>query len=336
MNELDQLLVNSKELERRLDVLPTEGWATVTSTSPLKVRFDGEASSVAAINRCGGLAVGNRVIARIYNGQLRVVNKLGGVVADLSGYATVTALNAGLAGKANTSHTHTLSQLTDYPSAVSATELSYLDGVTSAIQTQLNGKAASSHTHTVSQISDLTATATELNYVDGVTSNVQTQLNGKAPTSHTHTVSQLSDTTVTAAQLNFVVGVTSAIQTQLNGKAASSHTHTASQITDLSSVASSETISTTPAGTLTWRLFKDDSVEVFWESSGNVTQDVQYTIATLPSNVRPTYNVPVAVSGGVYGDRPAGGTVFTDGTVKVRNQYSSALALKLHGYFRLG
>ena len=30
-----------------------------------------------------------------------------------------------------------------------------------------------------SQISDLTATATELNYVDGVTSNIQTQLNGK-------------------------------------------------------------------------------------------------------------------------------------------------------------
>lgn len=33
----------------------------------------------------------------------------------------------------------------------------------------------------------LTATATELNYVDGVTSNIQTQLNGKAPTSHAST-----------------------------------------------------------------------------------------------------------------------------------------------------
>lgn len=32
-------------------------------------------------------------------------------------------------------------------SAVTSTELGYLDGVTSAIQTQLNGKAASSHTH---------------------------------------------------------------------------------------------------------------------------------------------------------------------------------------------
>ena len=40
-----------------------------------------------------------------------------------------------------------------------------------------------SHKHTVSEISDLTATATELNYMDGVTSNVQAQLDSKADTS---------------------------------------------------------------------------------------------------------------------------------------------------------
>ena len=65
------------------------------------------------------------------------------------------------------SHTHTASQVTGleasralvsdasgHPtaSAVTSTELGYLDGVTSGIQAQLNGKAASSHTHTVSQI----------------------------------------------------------------------------------------------------------------------------------------------------------------------------------------
>lgn len=37
-----------------------------------------------------------------------------------------------------------------------------------------------SHKHTVSEISDLTVTATELNYMDGVTSNVQLQLDSKA------------------------------------------------------------------------------------------------------------------------------------------------------------
>lgn len=43
-----------------------------------------------------------------------------------------------------------------------------------------------SHKHTVSEISDLTATATELNYMDGVTSNVQAQLDSKAESSHNH------------------------------------------------------------------------------------------------------------------------------------------------------
>jgi hypothetical protein len=39
----------------------------------------------------------------------------------------------------------------------------------------------------------ITATATELNFVDGVTSSVQTQINGKAATSHTHTVANITD-----------------------------------------------------------------------------------------------------------------------------------------------
>ena len=60
---------------------------------------------------------------------------------------------------------------------ISNTEIQYLNGVTSSIQTQLNTKG----TGTVSSLSDLsiTSTATELNYVDGVTSNIQTQLNSK-------------------------------------------------------------------------------------------------------------------------------------------------------------
>lgn len=40
----------------------------------------------------------------------------------------------------------------------------------------------------------ISATATELNYVDGATSNIQTQLNDKADTDHTHTVSDVSGT----------------------------------------------------------------------------------------------------------------------------------------------
>jgi len=54
-------------------------------------------------------------------------------------------------------------------SAVSATELGYLDGVTSAIQTQLGTKQP-----TVSGVSD-----TEIGYLGGVTSAVQTQVDAK-------------------------------------------------------------------------------------------------------------------------------------------------------------
>ena len=53
-------------------------------------------------------------------------------------------------------------------------------------KTTADGKANASHTHTVANITDLTATATELNYMDGVTSNVQAQLDGKAASNHTH------------------------------------------------------------------------------------------------------------------------------------------------------
>lgn len=81
-------------------------------------------------------------------------------------------IKSALDGKANSSHTHgnitndgklgTASRVvvTDSNkkvdvSSVTATELGYLGGVTSAIQTQINSKANSSHTHTVSDITDL-------------------------------------------------------------------------------------------------------------------------------------------------------------------------------------
>lgn len=79
---------------------------------------------------------------------------------------------------------------------VSATELVYLDGVTSNVQTQLDAKLAiSTAASTYAPLTSPTFTgtvvlpsttsiggvsATELVYLDGVTSNVQTQLDGKA------------------------------------------------------------------------------------------------------------------------------------------------------------
>ena len=82
-------------------------------------------------------------------------------------------------------------------SSTTSTEIGYVHGVTSAIQTQLNGKQATitggASTITSSNLSVLRAlisnnngkvdvssvTATELGYLDGVTSAIQTQLNTK-------------------------------------------------------------------------------------------------------------------------------------------------------------
>lgn len=47
----------------------------------------------------------------------------------------------------------------------------------------------------------ITATATELNYVDGVTSNIQTQLNSKAASSHNHSAANITSGTLSTDRL---------------------------------------------------------------------------------------------------------------------------------------
>ena len=54
-------------------------------------------------------------------------------------------------------------------------------------------------TYTLSSFG-VTATATELNYMDGVTSNVQTQLNGKAASSHNHSAANITSGTLAVAR----------------------------------------------------------------------------------------------------------------------------------------
>jgi hypothetical protein len=115
------------------------------------------------------------------------------------------------------------------------TELNYVDGVTSAIQTQLNARANVSLFPNLA--GPLAASNTELDFVDGVTSNIQTQLNAKAGTTGANasgtwgisisgiaasaTVATLANTaaSASAAEINHLVGVTSGLQAQLNAKA---------------------------------------------------------------------------------------------------------------------
>lgn len=141
-------------------------------------------------------------------------------------------------------------------SAITSTELGYLDNATGNIQTQIDGKQATI-TGAASTIasSDLTAsrtlvsnssgkvavsstTATELGYVHGVTSGIQTQINSKQATITgaattiassnltankalvSNSSGKVAVSSVTSTELGYVSGVTSAIQTQLNSKQA--------------------------------------------------------------------------------------------------------------------
>jgi low affinity Fe/Cu permease len=137
-------------------------------------------------------------------------------------------------------------------SAVTSTEIGYLDGVSSAIQTQIDSKQATiTGAATTIDDADLTAsralvsdgsgkvavsavTATELGYVDGVTSAIQTQIDSKQATI-TGAATTIDDTNLTASravvsdgsgkvavsavtstEIGYLDGVSSAIQTQIN------------------------------------------------------------------------------------------------------------------------
>ena len=177
-NGLSKLLFENKSTA--LDALPS-GYVTISSTpvggnssSATKLQtarkingtnFDGSADiTTANWGTSRTLTIGNS--GKSVNGSGNVSWSLSEIGAAASSHihsiSNITNLQSTLDGKAASSHTHAASQVTGltanralvsdssgHPavSAVTSTELGYLDGVTSSIQTQLNGKAASSHSH---------------------------------------------------------------------------------------------------------------------------------------------------------------------------------------------
>ena len=124
-------------------------------------------------------------------------------------------VDAEVAKKANSSHTHSQSQIT-------------------GLSTALGGKADKAHTHAISDVTGLQA---ELDSKPTHTT-MNSGLNGKANKSHTHSQSDITglstalsgkaDSTHTHTQ-----GEVTGLTTALNGKANTSHTHTTSQISGL-------------------------------------------------------------------------------------------------------
>lgn len=134
---------------------------------------------------------------------------------------------------------------------VSSTEITYLNGVSSALQTQIDAKldstdasntyapkASPTFTGTVVLPSDTSigdVSSTELAYLNGVSSALQTQIDGKldsgtasstyapiANASFTGTISLPTDTSigdVSSTEIGYLNNVSSSIQTQLDAKA---------------------------------------------------------------------------------------------------------------------
>lgn len=123
--------------------------------------------------------------------------------------------------------------------SVSSTEIGYLNGVTSAIQTQINGKANTSHTHTISNVTNLQASlddkedianksnavttdiasTTKYPSVKAITDWVTSLFAPKASPTFTGTVTLPSTTSigsVSSTEIGYLDGVTSNIQTQIN------------------------------------------------------------------------------------------------------------------------
>ena len=182
-----QYLVNKvKAIDGKI---PTESQITTMITSALNTYKEGIVTIVESLPQTGEegklyllVDSSDSDVYIVYTWEENAFKRMGSktftltVDSALSSTSTNPVQNkvvkSALDGKANSSHTHgsitndgklgTASRVvitgTDKKigiSTVTTTELGYLSGVTSAIQTQLSGKANSSHTHTVSDITDL-------------------------------------------------------------------------------------------------------------------------------------------------------------------------------------
>ena len=169
-------------------------------------------------------------------GVLDTLNELAAAINDDAAFLTT------LAPKAGPTFTGTVVlPSTTSIGDVSSTELGYVNGVTSAIQTQIDSKSPiNSPTFTGNVVLPSSTTigdlsSAEIGYLATVSSNVQTQLDAKLDSSAASTTyatlagptftgtvvlpNTTSIGTVDATELSYVNGVTSAIQTQLDAKA---------------------------------------------------------------------------------------------------------------------
>lgn len=212
-------------------VTPTELGHLIGVTSGIQAQIDDKAS--VSSPTFGGevilpatTTIGNVLateIAQLENVGSNIQNQLDAKLAIASAasiYAPIA--NATLTGTISLPATTSIGD-------VSSTEISYINGVTSAIQTQLDAKLASATAaSTYAPIDSPTFTtavtmpaqtdignvsATEIGYLEGVTSALQTQLDAKAALSGAVFTGEVEATDLTVTGNLIVQGTTSTIST---------------------------------------------------------------------------------------------------------------------------
>ena len=171
--------------------------------------------------------------------------------AGLSGYATTSSVTSGLAGKANTIHTHVISDVT-------------------GLDTALAGKAPTSHTHVIAN-----------------TTGLQTAIDGKAAASHTHTASQVTDFAATVSANTDVAANTSARHIHANKATLDNVTaaYTTAEQTKLSGIATGANVGVIPNTAITGAT----KMKITYDAKGLVTGGADATTADIAASTNKNY-----------------------------------------------
>jgi hypothetical protein len=175
---------------------------------------------------------------------------------DLSNYYTINQVNTQLAGKANSTHSHGISEVTglqtalDNKAAATHSHPEYVVDLTNyytktQVDTSLAAKANTSHDHNISQVTGLQAAldskaGTAHSHMISDVSNLQNTLDGKANNYHIHTFSEVSGLqsaldNKAGITHSHAIGDVSGLQTVLDGKANNAHSHAIGDVTGLQS-----------------------------------------------------------------------------------------------------
>lgn len=269
--------------------------------------------------------------------------------SDLNGGPLITGGAGGatnIVGLANTVATYGTDGILVGSATVSTTELGYLDGVTSAIQTQLDGKTTDLNTH----MSNTTTHGTAGNIVG--TSDSQT-LTNKSIDADSNTITNIenadikaaaaialnklaattvsralvsdasgfvSPATTTSTEIGYVNGVTSAIQTQLDAKIPKTLTTTTG---DIIYASSANTPVRLGIGSTSQVLTVTGGVPV-WASPSPTAPTIQKFTSGSGTYTRPTGPTPLYIRVrmvGAGGGGAGSGTTQPNGTIGVATTF---------------